>query len=115
MKATVFHNPRCSKSRQALDLVNQAGAEVTVVEYLKDPPSKAELAKLIADAGLAPRDAARRKDALYKELGLDNPDLSDDEVIGIMADNPAVIERPFVVTDKGTRLARPTELVNDIL
>ncbi|MEH3047118.1 arsenate reductase family protein [Sphingomonas adhaesiva] len=106
MKATIWHNPRCSKSRQALDLLREGGAEVTVVEYLKTPPTRDELARLYARAGLRPCDALRK----------DAPAVAgDDEALDLMARDPATIERPLVETDKGVRLARPPELVRDLL
>lgn len=106
MKATIWHNPRCSKSREALALLDAAGAEVTVVEYLKTPPSRADLARLYARGGIAPR-AAMRKDA---------PKVADDEAaLDAMAADPALIERPLVETEKGVVLARPPERVRDLL
>lgn len=106
MKATIWHNPRCSKSRQALALLEEAGADVTVIEYLKQPPSRNDLARLYARAGLSPR-AAMRKDAA--------PVMSDDAALDAMAADPALIERPIVESDKGVVLARPPERVRDIL
>ena len=106
MKATIWHNPRCSKSRQALDLLRDAGVEVTVVEYLRTPPTRDELARLYARAGIAPRDALR-KDA--------GAVANDDAALDLMVRDPAMIERPLVVTAKGVRLARPPELVRDLL
>lgn len=106
MKATIWHNPRCSKSRQALALLEEAGADVTVVEYLKQPPSRDDLARLYRRAGLSPR-AAMRKDAA--------PVATDDEALDAMAADPALIERPLVETGRGVVLARPPERVRDIL
>ena len=104
--ATIYHNPRCSKSRQALALLHEAGADVTVIEYLKTPPSRDTLAALLRWAGVAPRDALRR----------DAPAVADDAAaLDLMARDPATIERPLVETDKGVRLARPPELVREIL
>ncbi|WP_288459897.1 ArsC/Spx/MgsR family protein [uncultured Sphingomonas sp.] len=106
MKATIWHNPRCSKSRQALALLEEAGAAVTIVEYLKTPPTRDELARLYDRAGIAPRDALRK----------DAPPVADDAAaLDLMARDPATIERPLVETDKGVRLARPPELVREIL
>ena len=113
MSATIYHNPRCSTSRKTLDLLRDNGLEPTVVEYLKTPPSRAELATLIADAGIDVRTAVRKRESLYSELDL--AQASDDELLDAMAANPILIERPFVVTAKGTRLARPIESVHDIL
>ncbi|ONF94912.1 arsenate reductase family protein [Sphingomonas jeddahensis] len=106
MKATIWHNPRCSKSREALTLLNEARADVTIVEYLKTPPTRDELARLYARAGLAPRDALR-KDAPKAA--------SDDAALDLMAADPATIERPLVETEKGVVLARPPERVHAIL
>jgi arsenate reductase len=106
MNATILHNPRCSKSREALALLRDAGAEVTVVEYLKNPPSRDELARLCARAGIAPR-AALRKDAPAAA--------TDDAALDLMARDPATIERPFVETAKGAVIARPADRVRDLL
>ncbi|MBB6504514.1 arsenate reductase [Sphingomonas endophytica] len=106
MNATILHNPRCSKSRAALALLTEAGVEVSVVEYLKTPPSRDELARLCAHAGIAPR-AALRADA---------PAVADDEAaLDLMARDPATIERPFVETERGALIARPPERVRDLL
>ena len=106
MKATIWHNPRCSKSRAALSLLHDAGADVTVIEYLKAPPARDELARLYARAGLSPRDALRK----------DAPAVADDAAaLDLMARDPATIERPLVETDRGVVLARPPERVADIL
>ncbi|GAB3132699.1 arsenate reductase (glutaredoxin) [Tsukamurella serpentis] len=113
MDATIYHNSRCSKSRQALARLNEAGAEVTVVNYLDDPPTKAQLRTLIDDAGLTVRQAVRTREPQYKELGL--ADASDDQLLEAMVAHPKLIERPFVVTSKGTRMARPTEAIDEIL
>lgn len=113
MDATIYHNPKCSKSRQALARLEESGATVTVVKYLDQVPSKAELKKLIDDAGLTVRQAVRTREAEYKELGL--ADATDDALLDAMIAHPRLIERPFVVTAKGTRMARPTEAVDEIL
>ena len=115
MKAVIYHNPRCSTSRNALALVREAGIEPEVIEYLKAPPSRERLAALIAEAGLEVRDAIRRKEALYAELGLDDPALDDAALLDAMVRNPVLIERPLVRTELGTRLARPLERVREIL
>ena len=109
----IYHNPRCSTSRKTLDLLRDNGIEPEVVQYLKTPPSRAELVKMITDAGIDVRTAVRKREALYDELGL--ADASDDELLDAMAANPILIERPFVVTPKGTRLARPIDAVREIL
>lgn len=111
--STIYHNPRCSTSRKTLDLLRENGIEPTVVQYLKTPPSRAELEKMIRDAGIEVRTAVRKKEALYTELGL--ADAGDDELLDAMAQHPILIERPFVVTPKGTRLARPIDAVREIL
>jgi len=111
--AVIYHNSRCSTSRKTLELLHDNGLEPTIVEYLKTPPSRAELVKLIADAGITVRDAARKRESLYGELNL--ADADDDELLDAMAANPILIERPFVVTPKGTRLARPIDNVREIL
>ena len=111
--ATIYHNPKCSTSRKALELLRDNGVEPEIVLYLKTPPSRAELAALIADAGIDVRAAVRKREALYGELGLASA--SDDELLDAMAAHPILIERPFVVTPKGTRLARPLDNVREIL
>ncbi len=113
MDATIYHNPRCTKSRQALTRLEEAGATVTVVKYLDDVPTKAQLKKLILDAGLTVREAVRTGEAEYKDLRL--ADASDDALLEAMVAHPRLIQRPFVVTSKGTRMARPTEAVDEIL
>lgn len=112
-KSVIYHNPRCSTSRKTLDLLRYNGIEPEVVQYLKTPPSRAELVKMIKDAGIDVRTAVRKREALYDELGL--ADASDDELLDAMAEHPILIERPFVITAKGTRLARPIDAVREIL
>ncbi|MBP1816922.1 arsenate reductase (glutaredoxin) [Mycobacterium sp. OAE908] len=109
----IYHNPKCSTSRKTLELLRDNGIEPEVVQYLKTPPSRAELVKMINDAGIDVRTAVRKREALYDELGL--ADASDDELLDAMAEHPILIERPFVVTAKGTRLARPIDAVREIL
>lgn len=111
--AVIYHNPKCSTSRKTLDLLRDNGFEPTVVEYLKNPPSRDELVKMIRDAGIDVRTAVRKRESLYGELGL--ADATDDQLLDAMAEHPILIERPFVVTPKGTRLARPVEQVREIL
>ncbi|PFH12423.1 arsenate reductase [Collimonas sp. PA-H2] len=115
MNITIYHNPECGTSRNTLALIRNTGIEPEVIEYLKQPPSLAALIRLIADAGLSVRDAIRQKESPYAELGLDAPDLSDTQLLDAMLAHPILINRPFVVTPKGTRLCRPSELVLDIL
>jgi arsenate reductase len=109
----IYHNPRCSTSRKTLDLLRENGIEPEVIQYLKTPPSRAQLAKMIDDAGIDVCTAVRKKEALYDELGL--ADASDDQLLDAMVEHPILIERPFVVTAKGTRLARPIDTVREIL
>ncbi|OBA57521.1 arsenate reductase (glutaredoxin) [Mycobacterium sp. 1100029.7] len=111
--AVIYHNPKCSTSRKTLDLLRDNGLEPTVVQYLKTPPSRDELVKMIRDAGIEVRTAVRKREALYAELGLS--DATDDQLLDAMAEHPILIERPFVVTAKGTRLARPIDAVHEIL
>jgi arsenate reductase (glutaredoxin) len=111
--AVIYHNPRCSTSRKTLELLRDNGIEPTIVEYLKTPPSRAEIVKLVSDAGIDVRSAVRKRESLYGELNL--ADAGDDELLDAMAANPILIERPFVVTAKGTRLARPIDAVREIL
>lgn len=115
MEVTIYHNPRCGTSRNTLALIRNAGIEPTVVDYLANPPPRAPLAAMIAAAGLTVREAMRSKEAVYAELGLDNPALGDDALLDAMLANPILINRPFVVTPVGTRLCRPSEAVLDIL
>lgn len=109
----IYHNPRCSTSRKTLELLRDNGVAPTVVEYLKDPPSRAQLVTMIADAGISVRDAVRKRESLYSELNLTQA--GDDDLLDAMIANPILIERPFVVTSKGTRLARPIDAVREIL
>ncbi|WP_294248390.1 arsenate reductase family protein [uncultured Sphingomonas sp.] len=111
MKATILHNPRCSKSREALALLNDAGADVTVIEYLKSPPGADELARLYAKGGLSPRDGLRKAEAAAKALA----DADDATVLAAMAADPILIERPLVETPKGVVIGRPPEAVRGIL
>lgn len=115
MDVTIYHNPACGTSRNTLEMIRNAGIEPTVIEYLKTPPSRSELVKMISDAGLTVRQAIREKGTPYEELGLDNPALTDDQLLDAMLKDPILINRPFVVTPLGTRLSRPSEVVLDIL
>lgn len=115
MNATIYHNPACGTSRNTLALIRHAGIEPVIIEYLKDSPSRDELVALIRDAGLGVREAIRAKEAKYAELGLDDPALSDDALLDAMLAEPILINRPFVRTDRGVRLSRPSEVVLDIL
>lgn len=110
---TIFHNPRCNTSRTVLGILRESGIAPTVVKYLDNPPTRAELEQLLADAGLRPSQAIRSREAVYTELGLATAD--EDALLTAMAAHPILIERPIVVTDKGTRLARPAETVREIV
>ncbi|NKL32456.1 arsenate reductase (glutaredoxin) [Rhizobium leguminosarum bv. viciae] len=112
---TIYHNPECGTSRNTLAMIRNAGIEPNVIEYLKNPPSREQLIKVIADAGLSVRESMREKGTPYVELGLDNPDLTDEQLLDAMMKDPILINRPFVVTPLGTRLSRPSELVLEIL
>ena len=115
MQATIYHNPKCGTSRNTLAMMRNAGVEPEVIEYLQTPPSRERLLALIHEAGLSVRAALRQKEALYTELQLDRPELSDDDLLDAMLAHPILINRPFVVTELGTRLCRPSELVLDLL
>ncbi|SDP09770.1 arsenate reductase [Filomicrobium insigne] len=115
MTVTIYHNPKCGTSRNTLAMIQASGAEPEVIEYLKDPPSRARLVELIAAMKIPVRDLLRRKGTPYDELGLDDPKWSDDELIDFMIEHPILINRPIVVTDKGVRLCRPSEQVLDLL
>jgi arsenate reductase len=115
MNVTIYHNPDCGTSRNTLAMIRNGGIEPTVIEYLQSPPSRDQLVKMIADAGLTVRQAIREKGTPYAELGLDNPALSDNRLLDAMLKDPILINRPFVITPLGTRLARPSEVVLDIL
>jgi arsenate reductase (glutaredoxin) len=112
---TIYHNPQCATSRNTLGLIRNAGIEPIVIEYLQHPPARESLALMISAAGLTVRDALRQKGTPFAELGLGNPELSDDQLLDAMMDRPILINRPFVVTENGARLCRPSELVLDIL
>ncbi len=113
MSVVIYHNPKCSTSRKTLDLLRDNGIEPEIVQYLKTPPTRAQLAQMISDAGIDVRTAVRKRESLYTELNL--ADASDDQLLDAMAQHPILIERPWVVTAKGTRLARPIENVTEIL
>lgn len=113
MTVTIYHNPKCSKSRQTLDLLRGRGVEPTVVHYLETPPDAAELRRILALLGIGPRDLLRKAEAAA--AGLDDPALGDDALIARMVANPAVIERPIVVKDGKAAIGRPPEKVLEIL
>jgi arsenate reductase len=115
MSVTIYHNPSCGTSRNTLGMIRQSGEEPEVIEYLKTPPSRARLVELIKSMGISARDLLREKGTPYAELGLADPKWSDDELIDFMLAHPILINRPIVVTAKGVRLCRPSELVLDLL
>ena len=115
MDAIIYHNPACGTSRNTLALIRAAGIEPVVIEFVHEPPTREQLATMISDAGLTVREAIREKGTPYAKLGLDNPDLTDGQLLDAMIETPILINRPFVVTLPGTRLARPSEVVLDIL
>jgi arsenate reductase (glutaredoxin) len=112
---TIYHNPACGTSRNTLALIRNSGEEPVVIEYLKTPPGRAELVDLIHRMGISVRDLVRRKGTPFDELGLDDPALTDDQLIEAMLAHPILINRPIVVTPKGVKLCRPSEAVLDIL
>ncbi|MEO8119472.1 MAG: arsenate reductase (glutaredoxin) [Rhodoferax sp.] len=112
---TIYHNPKCGTSRNTLALIRNSGVEPRVIPYLQAPPTRAELVALIAALGMPVREVMRSKEAIYKELDLDNPKWTDDELIDAMLAHPILINRPIVVTPLGTRLCRPSEAVLDLL
>ena len=115
MKATIYHNPMCGTSRKTLEILREEGADPTVIEYMKSPPSRDELKALYERAGITPREGLRAKEPLAAELGLTRDDVTDDEVLDAMMKHPILINRPLVVTDKGVRLCRPQDMVREIL
>lgn len=115
MTVTIYHNPKCGTSRNTLAMIRNAGIEPVIVEYLKTPPSRETLKEMISRAGLSVRQALRQKGTPYVGLGLDNASLDDDALLDAMMANPILIERPFVVTEEGVRLSRPSEVVLEIL
>jgi arsenate reductase len=115
MTVTIYHNPRCSKSRQTLALLEERGISPRVVDYLKTPPSAAELKAILKKLGLRPRDLMRKGEPRYAELGLKERDLDDDALIALMVANPILIERPIVVSGGKAAIGRPPESVLEIL
>ena len=115
MKALIHHNPACGTSRKTLEILRESGADVTVSEYLKTPPSRDELKRLYERAGISPREGLRAKEPLAAELGLTAPDADDDAILDAMIDHPILINRPLVETEKGVRLCRPQDRVREIL
>jgi arsenate reductase len=115
MPVTIYHNPRCSKSRATLQLLEARGLKPKIVDYLKTPPSTAELKAILKKLGLKPRDLLRKGEPVYAELGLKERQLSDDQLIALMLKNPILIERPIVVSGDKAAIGRPPEQVLDIL
>lgn len=115
MSITIYHNPKCGTSRNTLAMIRESGAEPEIIEYLKTPPTRERLAELIKLMNTPARELLRRKEALYDELGLDDPKWSDADLIGFMAEHPILMNRPIVVTPRGARLCRPAETVLEIL
>ena len=114
-QTTIYHNPKCGTSRKVLGMLREAGVEPVVIEYLKNPPDKKTLETLLRDMGLTPRELLRRKEAPYVALGLAEPGKSDTALIDAIVANPILMERPIVVSPRGTRLCRPAERVQDLL
>jgi arsenate reductase len=115
MSVTIYHNPRCSKSRQTLELLRASNVEPQIIEYLQTPPSADELKQILALLGIGPRDLMRKKEAAYKAAGLDDPALDDDALIAAMIAEPILIERPVVVSGGKAAIGRPPENVLEIL
>ena len=115
MTVTIYHNPACGTSRNTLAMIRAAGTEPTVIEYLETPPTRAELLDLVRRMGVSLRDVLRRNGTSYDELGLDDPTLPDDALLDAVERHPILINRPIVVSAKGVRLCRPSELVLDLL
>lgn len=115
MTVTIYHNPDCGTSRNTLAMIRQSGVEPTIIEYLVTPPDSDTILRLVRDAGISLADALRRKDTPYDSLGLDAPEITDTDRLAAIAAHPVLLNRPFVVTPRGTRLCRPSEVVLDIL
>ncbi|PIT02491.1 arsenate reductase [Bradyrhizobium nitroreducens] len=115
MSVTIYHNPACGTSRNTLAMIRQSGVEPVVIEYLKTPPSREKLVELVKAMGISVRALLREKGTPFRDLGLDDPKWSDDELIDQMLAHPILINRPIVVTPKGTRLCRPSEAVIELL
>lgn len=115
MNVTIWHNPRCSKSRGALEILRERGIEAAVVDYLATPPTRAQLQSLVAALGLPLRELLRSKETVYAGLGLANPQLTDEQLFEALLANPVLLERPIVVAPRGARICRPPETVLEIL
>ena len=115
MTVTIYHNPRCSKSRATLELLEERGVELNIVRYLDQPPSEEELRLVLNKLGIGPRDLMRTAESVYAEKGLDNPALTEDELIEAMLKDPILIERPVVVNGDKAAIGRPPSQVLDIV
>lgn len=115
MTVTIYHNPECGTSRNTLAMIRQSGGQPTVIEYLKTPPDRQTVVRMISDAGLTVREAVRKKDTPFEALGLADPAKTDDDLLDAIGEHPILLNRPFVVTPLGTRLCRPSVVVLDIL
>ena len=115
MKATIYHNPMCGTSRKTLEILENEGIDVNVIEYLKAPPTREHLKQLYERAGITPRQGLRAKEPLAEELGLTDPSVSDEAILDAMMEHPILIQRPLVETDKGARLCRPQDEVRQLL
>ncbi|NNF51167.1 MAG: arsenate reductase (glutaredoxin) [Gammaproteobacteria bacterium] len=115
MTIKIYHNPKCSKSRQALGLLTDRGLDVRIVAYLEEPPSEDELAAIVKKLGIAPRDLLRTSEPEYRRLALDSKALSDTEILRAIAEHPILMQRPIVVSKRGARIGRPPELILEIV
>ena len=115
MSVIIYHNPRCSKSRQTLELLNGRGIQPEIIEYLKSPPDAGQLKRILGLLGMTPRELMRSKETLYKEFNLDQEGLSDDELISVLVENPVLMERPIVIANNQAAIGRPPENVLEIL
>ena len=115
MSVTIYHNPRCSKSRQTLNLLQEHGIQPTIIEYLETPPSAKKLGKILVMLGLRPRELMRNKEDVYAASSLDNPNLSDDDLIEAMIKHPILIERPIILANDKATIGRPPEQVFEII
>mgnify|MGYP001357731080 FL=1 len=115
MSVTIYHNPRCSKSRQTLNLLQERGIQPTIIEYLETPPSAKKLGEILVMLGLRPRELMRNKEDVYAASSLDNPNLSDDDLIEAMVKHPILIERPIILANDKATIGRPPEQVLEII
>lgn len=115
MAIKIFHNPRCTKSRQTLSLIEEKGIEPEIIEYLKEPPSKEQLKQILSMLNMTPRQLMRTKEKEYREKGLDNPQLTEDQLIDAMINTPKLIERPIVICEGKAAIGRPPEKILEIL